>query len=324
MTTTISEQLTNYLSDAHAIEEQALAQLRSAPEIAGTGELAALFRAHLAETEQQEQRVHDRMVELGSSPSAIKDRLMALGGKAFVLFARVQPDTPGKLVTHAYSYEHLEVASYAMLEHVAERAGDDVTARLAQEIGGQERRMGERLRAEFDGSVNASLLAAGNGAGGDTIPSYLADAHAIEHQAIEMLERAIGMTNDTELQSLFEQHLAESRTHLSRVEQRIEQLSSSPSLIKDAAMRLGALNWAGFFHAQPDTPGKLVTFLYAFEHLEIGGYLHLRGVAERGSDDETARLATELCGEEERAAGLLEAQFGHAADLSLEMVGAAA
>lgn len=324
MATTITEQLTSYLSDAHAIEEQALAQLRSAPGIAGRGELAALFRAHLAETEQQEQKVRDRMVELGSSPSVIKDRLMALGGKAFVLFARVQPDTPGKLATHAYSYEHLELASYAMLEHVAERAGDDVTARLAQEIGSQERRMGERLRAEFDGTVDASLLAAGNGAGGDTIPTYLADAHAIEHQSVEMLERSMGMTEDPELLAVLDQHLLDSRTHLGRLEERLEQLSSSPSLIKDAAMRLGAINWAGFFHAQPDTPGKLVTFLYAFEHLEIGGYLHLRGVAQRGSDGETERLATELCGEEERAAELLAAQFAHAADLSLEMAGAAA
>ena len=143
MSTTMTDQLTSYLSDAHAIEQQALAQLRTAPRIAGTPEQRDLFRQHLAETEGQAQAVHDRLVALGSTPSMIKDRLMALGGKAFVLFARVQPDTPGKLATHAYSYEHLEVASYAMLEHVARRAGDDTTARVAHDIRQQEQRMGD-------------------------------------------------------------------------------------------------------------------------------------------------------------------------------------
>ena len=51
------EQLTGYLSDAHSIEEQALAQLRTAPKIAGTPKLAAAFEEHLAETEGHEQTV---------------------------------------------------------------------------------------------------------------------------------------------------------------------------------------------------------------------------------------------------------------------------
>ena len=47
MTKDIHEQLTKYLADAHAIEEQALAQLRTAPELAGDPALAASFREHL-------------------------------------------------------------------------------------------------------------------------------------------------------------------------------------------------------------------------------------------------------------------------------------
>ena len=35
MATDIQEQLTKYLIDAHSIEEQALAQLRTAPKLAG-------------------------------------------------------------------------------------------------------------------------------------------------------------------------------------------------------------------------------------------------------------------------------------------------
>ena len=46
----LEEQLTKYLADVHSIEEQALTQMRSAPDIAGEEELAGVFRDHLVET----------------------------------------------------------------------------------------------------------------------------------------------------------------------------------------------------------------------------------------------------------------------------------
>jgi ferritin-like metal-binding protein YciE len=96
-----------YLADAHSIEEQALVQLRVAPKLAGEGRMAAAFAQHLGETEHHERMVRQRLDQLGGSPSKLKDILMAAGGKGFMLFARSQPDTPGKLLAHAYSYEHL-------------------------------------------------------------------------------------------------------------------------------------------------------------------------------------------------------------------------
>ena len=37
----------------------------------------------------------------------------------------------------------------------------------------------------------------------------------------------------------------------------LSERGESPSSVKDAALRLGALNWGAFFGAQPDTPAKL-------------------------------------------------------------------
>ncbi len=65
-----------------------------------------------------------RLETHGGSPSKLKDAVMKASGPGFVLFAKSQPDTPGKLATHAYSYEHLELASYELLLRVARRAGD--------------------------------------------------------------------------------------------------------------------------------------------------------------------------------------------------------
>src|SRR4051812_50118314 len=92
-----TEQLVKYLTDAHSIEEQALAQLRTAPDIAGDPHLAALFADHLRETEQQERLVRGRLEAHGASPSKLKDTVMAAGGKGLVLFARPQPRTPRQL-----------------------------------------------------------------------------------------------------------------------------------------------------------------------------------------------------------------------------------
>src|SRR5919198_2489693 len=160
---TLSEQLVKYLTDAHSIEEQAYVQMRIAPRIARDPQLGDVFRQHQAETADHERRVRARLEAHDAAPSKVKDIVMQAGGVGFALFAMSQPDTPGKLCAHAYSYEHLELASYELLLRVAERAGDRPTADVARTIRDQERAMAERLAAGFDVAVAASLDATGGG-----------------------------------------------------------------------------------------------------------------------------------------------------------------
>src|SRR5436305_7934328 len=183
----ISEQLTKYLTDAHSIEEQALAQLRTAPDIAGAPELAQAFRTHLTETEGHERTTRELLDARGAAPSKVKDAVMELGGKGFLLFARLQPDTPGKLFAHALSYEGLEFASYELLLRVAERAGESDVVAAAQRIGADERAMMERLEAHVDAAVGAALAAHPRDQLPTLVKKYLSDAHAIEEQAIALL-----------------------------------------------------------------------------------------------------------------------------------------
>jgi ferritin-like metal-binding protein YciE len=319
--TRIDEQLVKYLSDAHSIEEQALQQLRSAPNIAGDPELARIFRDHLVETEGHERDVRARMEAHGGKPSNLKDLLMRVGGVGFLLFARAQPDTPGKLLAHAYSYEHLELASYELLALVAERAGDTDTVTVAHRIRDEEERMAERLASSYDRAVAASLDQVGRDDLGKQLEKYLADAHAIEAQAIELLEKASESTDDAELAGIYLAHLDETRNQQQRLEQRLEEHGASASALKDAAMRIGALNWGVFFEAHPDTPGKLAAFAYAFEHLEIAGYEQLKRVAQQAGDAETARTADEVLAQERAAAQKLSGAFGRAVSASLEAVG---
>jgi ferritin-like metal-binding protein YciE len=317
----LDDQLTKYLTDAHSIEVQALAQLRSAPDIAGTPELADAFRTHLAETEEHERITRELLDARDAKPSKVKDTVMEIGGKGFLLFAKLQPDTPGKLLAHALSYEALEVASYELLSRVAERAKDERVVELAVQIRNEERMMMQRLEANIDRAVDASLREHPRDDLDTLLRKYLSDAHAIEQQAISLLERAPKLVEDPQLESIFADHLAETRDHAELIQERLHALGDDPSSLKDAAMRLGALNWGLFFQGHPDTPGKLTAFAYAFEHLEIGGYEQLKRVADRAGDQQTAKLVEHIL-EQERAAALkLAGAFNIAALVSLRAVG---
>jgi ferritin-like metal-binding protein YciE len=313
----LQEQLTKYLTDAHSIEQQALAQLKSAPKLAGDEHIAAIFAEHLVETEAHERSVAQRLAARDAKPSKVKDLVGTITGTGFTAFAGAQPDTPGKLVVHAFSYEHMEEAAYELVTRVAERAGDPETAELAREIERQERTMGGSLAACFDRAAQAALDHLDVADIQSQLDKYLADAHAIEAQGLQLLDKATNLAGSAELESAYSEHRAQSQEHQRRVAKRLEDRGAAPSKVKDAALRLGALNWGVFFAAQPDTPAKLAAFAYAFEHLEVGAYAMLERVAERAADGETQRLANEIVLDEQAAAERVWSLFDQALDASL-------
>jgi UDP-glucose 4-epimerase len=307
------EQLVKYLADVHSIEEQALVQMRSAPRIAGEERLSAIFAQHLAETEVQERRVRERLEAHGAAPSKVKDLAGRGGALGMLLFARSQPDTPGKLTAHAFAYEHMEIAAYELLRRLAEHAEDEETATVAREIETEEQRMADRLADSFDAAVEASLAGVAADELGEKLVKYLADAHAIEQQAIQLLESGPGLVRDEELARLFAEHLEESWVHRDLVEQRLHAHGAGRSLVKDATLRAGGLNLGGFFGGQPDTTTKLAGFAFAFEHLEIAAYELLERVARRAGDRQTVEVAERILAEERATARKIAATWDRTA-----------
>jgi ferritin-like metal-binding protein YciE len=317
----IEQQLAIYLTDAHAIELQALVQVKRARKVAGHPQIAAAFAEHVRETERHKHYVADRLMALSWAPVPHKDLAGKLSGIGMALFARFQPDTPGKLVAHAYSYERMEMAVYDLLERLAQRAGDSDTAMTARMIGQEERAMADRLMDLFDAAVEASLGDLDPDDLGKQLNKYLADAHAIEQQAAQLLKKAPELAGAKELATAFEEHLEQTECHSRLLEARLEDRGGSSSALKDAALRLGALNVGMFFKAQPDTPAKLAAFAYAFEHLEVAAYELLKRVAARVQDEETVATANTILVDERAAAATVHEQFDHALDASLEEAG---
>lgn len=313
------EELVHFLSDLYSMELQAIAQLVTAPKMAEDPGFASDFQIHLEETERQAEMVRKRLEELGGAPSVIKDTIMKLGGKSFLLFARLQLETPGRLLAHSYSYEAMEWAGYGVLIRMAEMAGDSTSADLGRAIQAEERAMMERLEQRFDAIENLSHQELSAEEMDHHLRKHLAEAHALEVQSIKLLEKAEGIAGDPILAGIFSAHLEESRRQAGGLESRLHALGAGDPVFQDAALKLGALEWGLFFQAQKDSPAKLLAFAYAVEHLEIASYELLLRTARRCGDNATSRICERILGEERAMAGRLAEHF----DLAVEATFAA-
>lgn len=109
----------------------------------------------------------------------------------------------------------------------------------------------------------------------------LRNAHAMEAQAIELLQRQIGrLENYPEMAARMQQHLTESETQQKRLEEVLASLSETYSSIKDTALAtLGNLMALGHAPA-PDEVVKNTLANFAFEHYEMAAYKSLITLAE--------------------------------------------
>lgn len=320
MSRTPQEELVHFLSDLYSVELQALAQMASAPGIADDPALAADFRTHHTETEEQAEMVRARLEALGGTPSTVKDAIMKIGGKGFLLFAKAMPETPGRLVAHSYSYEAMEWAGYEVLIRMAEQLGDSTTAAVGRTIQAQERTMMRRMEERYDAAEAASHRQVDAGDVSTHVGKHLAEAHALESQSLKLMEKGVKIAGDAQLSQIYAQHREETLAQIDSLEQRIRAIGASTSKLEDAALKLGALNWGLFFQAQADTPAKLAAFAYAVEHLEIAGYELLLRTARRANDPETVRLCERILTEERAMTERLAESIGHSVRVSFAKV----
>ena len=241
-----------------------------------------------------------------------------------VLFAKVNPDTPGKLAAHAFSYEHMELAAYELLRRIAQRAGDEPVRVMAERIGADERAMADRIGERWDRAVDASLREKGAEELSKDIVKYLRDAHALEGQAMQLLEAGPAIAGFDALAAVFREHLEQTRSTSGWSTSGCPRSARVPGRFQAGALRAGALNMGTFFKAQPDSPVKIAGFAYAFEALEMGAYELLMRTARRAGDTETAALAEHILGEERAASEKVAGTWDAAVDAAMAAQGVTA
>lgn len=152
------EQLIDYIEDTHALEQHvnvALgALMKMAPDLP---ELQEPLEHHKQETEQHIERLEERLKAYGRSPSKVKDAGMIFGAAGLGAISAIRKDNAGKAARDGYTAEHLEIASYELLERMAERAGDTQTAEVARRNRAEEEAMARTIAERWDLALDASL-----------------------------------------------------------------------------------------------------------------------------------------------------------------------
>src|SRR4051812_35147925 len=142
-------------------------------------------------------------------------------------------------------------------------------------------------------------------------------AHALEKQAIRLLEAAEHIAGDNEIAAIYRAHLLQTKEHERYVAERLDALGESPSRVRDAASQAGALAIGAVVQALPDTPVRLAQAAFAFESLEVATYRFLRGLAQRAGDPETVAAVERILEEEEAAVELVAGTFDRALEVTL-------
>src|SRR3954468_8521902 len=153
---------------------------------------------------------------------------------------------------------------------------------------------------------------------------WLRDTHAMENQSVQMLENQLpSLTGFPEFHASVERHAELSREQRSRLAARIAELGQAPSAMRDSVALVMGFAAQAMIGVVPDNAARSAVANYAFEHLEIGTYRALIGLAERAGDQATRTLADPILGQELEMAGWLEANLSRIAAENLPSAEAA-
>jgi ferritin-like metal-binding protein YciE len=137
----------------------------------------------------------------------------------------------------------------------------------------------------------------------ETFVVGLRNQHAVEKQAIELLERQLGrLVNYPELEERIRLHIEETKEQAKRLEDLLTGLGTSHSSLKDTvASFIG--NLAALAHVPAsDEVIKDTLANFAFEHYEIASYKALLVLADASGHDNARTALNQSLHEEEQMA----------------------
>jgi ferritin-like metal-binding protein YciE len=272
---------------------------------------------------RQERLARECLDALGASFIGSDEPMDMLHGESFAATARLHPDITGKLLMHAYGFEHLEIATYELLEIVAEEEGNASAAEASRGICAQERETARRLSGLYDEAVDTLCSELKETDLSNQLNSSLSDAREIGGRTMAVLKRGSEMSGDNELTEAFESHYCETQRHEQLLSARLESRHPGATALEGVVMQIGPLSWDEISQARPETPAKLAALTYAFTHLVIAAYELVSRIAQRAGDDETVSVLEEMLTEERVSAKRMNSLFPLALNASVHKQGAA-
>ncbi len=153
----IESKLHSYIRDARAMEANSLMMMEAILLHTQDPEMRRILQDHIEETRRHEQIWIDRLDALGETSGGMKKVGALLSAAMKGMVDQVRTDKPGKDARDSFVTEAVEIAAYELLSRLADRAGDEETARLSREILQEERAMADRLSGTWDKVIDLTL-----------------------------------------------------------------------------------------------------------------------------------------------------------------------
>jgi ferritin-like metal-binding protein YciE len=153
----LNDQLVKHIDEAIAMEENVKRMLDGMIQTTDDPGVIDLLEQHKVQTEQHSQRLRARLEAHGASPSMAREATGILGALAKLPVDMVRGEKAGRNARDGYATEHMEIASYQLLERIATRAGDEETAEVARLNRADEEAMARKLDEHWDHFAELSL-----------------------------------------------------------------------------------------------------------------------------------------------------------------------
>jgi ferritin-like metal-binding protein YciE len=157
----LKAQLVKHVDEALAMEQNVLRMLDGMISTTDDPELKEALRQHKLETETHADRMEQRLEAHGASPSMVREAGGILGALMKGVLDLARQEKAGRNARDGYATEHLEIASYELLERIARRAGDEETATAAAQNRADEERMAKVIASNWDRFAELSLAEQG-------------------------------------------------------------------------------------------------------------------------------------------------------------------
>jgi ferritin-like metal-binding protein YciE len=157
----LEEQLVKHIDEALAMEQNVLRMLGGMIQTTDDDEIKSELRQHKLETEQHAERLEKRLAAHEASPSTVREAAGIMNALMKGVLDLVRQEKVGRNARDGYAAEHLEIASYQLLERVAKAAGDEETAEVARQNRADEEKMAKKIEANWDKLAELSLQEAG-------------------------------------------------------------------------------------------------------------------------------------------------------------------
>jgi ferritin-like metal-binding protein YciE len=142
----------------------------------------------------------------------------------------------------------------------------------------------------------------------DLFVEQLQDLHSAENQLVEALPKLANAASHEELRDAFEQHLAETREHVTRLEQIFSQLGQQPGGEECKGMKGLIAEGQEVLEMQGDPTvidAALIAAAQRVEHYEIAGYGTVKTLADHLDLGDAKDLLAQTLDEESKADELL-------------------